>query len=66
MTIDKVENAKHFPLYYYILLKNKTDTTIESFDNMTKYLKENLINIEMVNGIVDEDCNGYNVFQNYG
>ena len=54
----------HQPLYYYVLLTNNTEIEFSNTNQMYDYVSKNHTEIKIVNGIVDEDCNGYTVFMN--
>lgn len=55
-----VSTKKHQPLYYYVVLKNNKNKKLKlsDFDN---YVSKNIDKIKILNGIVDEDANGYTV-----
>lgn len=61
---EQVQSGSHVPLYYYVALIDGTTTTYRNFDNLKNYVLTNYNLIKIINGIVDEDANGYTIFIN--
>jgi len=60
---EQIANRQYHPLYYYILLQNDEEVIIKNLDDLFTY-NFSSSSIKLVNGIVDEDNNGYTVYIN--